>query len=97
MRSNTIAAIATAMSPSGIGIVRISGEQALDVAGRIFRGPKGFRNLREVPANTIHYGFIYDGEERIDEVLLMIMKAPHSYTAEDTVEIDCHGGVLVVK
>ncbi len=97
MKSNTIVAIATAMSPSGIGIVRISGEEAFAVAGRIFRGPKGPLNWNEVAANTIHYGYIYDGEERIDEVLLMIMKGPHSYTAEDTVEIDCHGGVLVVK
>ncbi|MBR5474422.1 MAG: tRNA uridine-5-carboxymethylaminomethyl(34) synthesis GTPase MnmE [Lachnospiraceae bacterium] len=97
MKSNTIAAIATAMSPSGIGIVRISGEEAFAIAGRIFRGPKGEKNLQDVPANTIHYGYIYDGEERIDEVLLMVMKGPHSFTAEDTVEIDCHGGVLVVK
>lgn len=97
MKSNTIAAIATAMSPSGLGIVRISGDEAFETANRIFRGPKGEKNLKKVPANTIHYGYIYDGEERIDEVLLMVMKAPHSFTAEDTVEIDCHGGILVVK
>ncbi|MCI8513329.1 MAG: tRNA uridine-5-carboxymethylaminomethyl(34) synthesis GTPase MnmE [Lachnospiraceae bacterium] len=97
MRSDTIAAIATAMNPSGIGIVRISGEEAFDVAGRIFRTKKGRKDFRQVSPNTIHYGYIYDGEELIDEVLLMVMKGPHSYTAEDTVEIDCHGGILVMK
>lgn len=97
MKSNTIAAIATAMSASGIGIVRISGEEAFDVAGRVFRTKKGKKDFRKVPANTIHYGYIYDEEEPVDEVLLMVMRGPHSYTAEDTVEIDCHGGVLVMK
>lgn len=97
MKSNTIAAIATAMAPSGIGIVRISGEEAFDVANRVFYTRQGRKDIRKVPANTIHYGYIYDGNELIDEVLLMVMRGPHSYTAEDTVEIDCHGGVLTMK
>ena len=96
MKRETIAAIATAMSNSGIGIIRISGPEAFDVADKIFIRKSG-RSLKEEKANTIHYGFIQDGEDRLDEVLVMVMKAPHSYTAEDTVEIDCHGGVFMVK
>lgn len=98
MRTDTIAAIATSAGPSGIGIVRISGEEALEVAGRIYRRPGGERmDFHSVPSHTIHYGFIWDGEERVDEALVMVMKGPRSYTAEDTVEIDCHGGVLMVR
>ena len=96
MKRETIAAIATAMSNSGIGIIRISGPEALEVADRIFVRKNG-RSLKEEKANTIHYGFIQDGNDRLDEVLVMVMKAPHSYTAEDTVEIDCHGGIFMVK
>lgn len=96
MKRETIAAIATAMSNSGIGIIRISGPEAFEVADRIFVRKNG-RSLKEEKANTIHYGFIQDGNDRLDEVLVMVMKAPHSYTAEDTVEIDCHGGVFMVK
>ena len=98
MKTDTIAAIATGMSNSGIGIVRISGDDALQVISRIYRNKKGEpKNLSQVKSHTIHYGYIYDGEERLDEVLVMIMKGPNSYTAEDTVEIDCHGGVFIVK
>lgn len=95
MRTNdTIAAIATALSPGGIGIVRISGEKAIETADKIY---KGKRSLCEADSHTIHYGFIYDGEEPVDQVLVMVMKAPRSYTGEDVVEIQCHGGVLVMK
>ena len=94
---DTIAAIATAVSEAGISIVRISGKQAIETAARIFRSGKKDFVLEEQPSHTIHYGFIYDGEERVDEVLLLLMKGPHSYTGEDTVEIDCHGGVYVTK
>lgn len=96
MKKETIAAIATAMSDSGIGIIRISGPEAFLIADRVFKRKKQ-KPLSEEKANTVHYGFICDGEERLDEVLVIIMKAPHSYTAEDTVEIDCHGGVLMMK
>ncbi len=98
--SDTIAAIATAMSNSGIGIVRVSGSEACMIVDRIFRGGKDGRSekrLTEVPSHTVHYGMIQDGEEVIDEVMVIVMRGPHSYTAEDTVEIDCHGGVLVMK
>lgn len=97
MKTDTIAAIATAMSNSGIGIVRISGDEALDVADHIFRPKKGSRKVSDMETHTIHYGYVTDGDEVIDEVMLLIMKAPRSYTCEDTIEIDCHGGVLVMK
>lgn len=93
----TIAAISTAMSASGIGIVRISGDEAMDVISRIYRSKNGKKNIREVQSHTIHYGFIYDGEDVVDEVLVMIMRGSHTYTGEDTVEIDCHGGVYAMK
>lgn len=102
MRTDTIAAIATAMSNAGIGIVRISGSEAVSIADRIFRmgksvssGPK--KKLAEMPTHTIHYGYIADGEDVLDEVMLLLMRGPKSYTREDTVEIDCHGGVYVTK
>lgn len=97
MRTDTIAAISTAMSNSGIGIIRISGPEAFDVADRIYRSKKGAKKLQEQPSHTIHYGYIVDGDETIDEVLVMLMRGPHSFTAEDTVEVNCHGGVLAMK
>lgn len=97
MNGDTIAAVATAMTASGIGIVRISGEEALEIAGRVYRSKGGKKDIRKAASHTIHYGFIYDGEQLIDEVLVMIMKGPRSYTGEDTVEIDCHGGVLAMR
>ena len=94
MKKDTIAAISTGMTNSGIGIVRISGEEAFDIADRIYRG----RNkITESESHTIHYGHIIDGEETIDEVLVMVMRAPRTFTGEDTVEINCHGGTFVLK
>lgn len=95
--TDTIAAIATAMGNSGIGIVRISGSEAFEVADRIFKIKGGKKKLSDANSHTIHYGFVYDGEEVIDEVLVMLMRGPRSFTAEDVVEIDCHGGMLVTK
>lgn len=97
MKTDTIAAIATAMSNSGIGIIRISGQEALSIADKIYRSKNADKKLSDQKTHTIHYGFIYDGEDFIDEVIVLIMKGPHSYTAEDTVEIDCHGGIMVVN
>lgn len=94
--TQTIAAISTAVTESGIGIVRISGEQAIEIADRIYIGKNG-KKLADQKTHTIHYGYIADGEDMIDEVLVLIMKGPHSYTGENTVEIDCHGGVFVVR
>lgn len=96
MKTDTIAAIATALSPSGIGIIRISGDDAIKVIDRIYRNKKGLK-LEEADTHTIHYGYIYDMEECIDEVMVVIMRAPHSFTRENTVEIDCHGGVYTMN
>ena len=93
----TIAAISTAMSASGIGIVRMTGTEAMEVISRIYRSKNGKKNIRKAESHTIHYGYIYDGEEAVDEVLVMVMKGPKTYTGEDTVEIDCHGGVYAMK
>ena len=96
--NETIAAIATALSDSGIGIVRISGENAIYIIDNIFRSAAGRRILTKVQSHTIHYGYIVDKDENIiDEVMTSVMKAPKSYTMEDTVEINCHGGVLVMQ
>ena len=96
MRTDTIAAIATAMSSSGIGIIRISGDEAVGIVDRIFSMKNG-KKLSDMPTHTIHYGHIKDGDEVIDEVMVVLMREPKSYTREDTVEIDCHGGVYVMK
>lgn len=94
MEETTIAAISTAMSASGIGIVRISGPEAFEIASGVYRSKGGKKSLKNVPSHTIHYGYIYDNEEMVDEVLVMAMRGPRTYTGEDTIEIDCHGGVF---
>ncbi len=93
-KTDTIAAIATALGESGIGIVRISGEDAIGIADKIYSGNK---SLIEVNSHTINYGHVYFGDEIIDEVLVMLMKAPRTFTGEDTVEINCHGGILILE
>lgn len=95
--TDTIAAVATAMTASGIGIIRMSGPDCRKIAGKVYRSKGGKKRIEEVSSHTINYGFICDGEETIDEVLVMVMDGPRSYTGEDTVEIDCHGGVLAMK
>lgn len=95
--ADTIAAVATAMTASGIGIIRISGPKSREIAGKIYRSKGGKKRIENVPSHTIQYGFICDEDEIIDEVLVMVMDAPRSYTGENTVEIDCHGGVLAMK
>ncbi|MDD6215790.1 MAG: tRNA uridine-5-carboxymethylaminomethyl(34) synthesis GTPase MnmE, partial [Roseburia sp.] len=95
-KTDTIAAIATAMTSAGIGIIRISGDDALTITDQIFKA-KSKKKVTEMETHTLHYGVICDGDEVIDEVMLLIMKGPKSYTREDTVEIDCHGGVYVMK
>ncbi|NBJ02097.1 tRNA uridine-5-carboxymethylaminomethyl(34) synthesis GTPase MnmE [Lachnospiraceae bacterium] len=94
MYRDTIAAISTGMSASGIGIVRISGGKAFDVINRIYHGKD---QLSEAESHTIHYGFIKDEGEMIDQVLVSVMRSPRTFTGEDTVEINCHGGIFVVK
>ena len=96
MKTDTIAAIATAVGDSGIGIVRISGDEAIEIADRVYRSKNDKKRLVEVKSHTIHYGFIYDGDELVDEVMVAVMRAPNTYTKENIVEIDCHGGILVM-
>lgn len=103
IKTDTIAAIATAMSNSGIGIIRVSGDNAIQIVNKIYQSARTEDNakssvcLKDFKSHTIHYGFIYDEEELIDEVMVSVMKAPRSYTTEDTVEINCHGGVLIMN
>lgn len=95
--SDTIAAIATGMTNSGIGIIRISGTESFAVADRIFVPAKKNQKMKDAESHTIHYGFIKDGEETVDEVMVSVMRSPRSFTTEDTVEINCHGGMLVMN
>lgn len=97
MRTDTIAAIATGMSNAGISIIRISGEEAFSIMNKIFVSNNGKRGVADVPGYTAKYGFITDGGSVIDEVLVLVMRAPKSYTREDVIEIDCHGGIVVTK
>ena len=96
-KTDTIAAIATAIGSSGIGIVRISGSEAIQVADRVFEGKKSEKHLYDVKSHTIHYGVVKENGVVLDEVLALVMRGPHSYTGEDTVELDCHGGIYVTK
>lgn len=97
MIKETIAAIATGMSNSGIGIIRMSGPEAISIADGIFVSVRKNLKLTDAATHTVHYGNIVYEDNIIDEVLIIIMKAPNSYTREDVVEIDCHGGVYVMK
>jgi tRNA modification GTPase len=85
------------MNNSGIGIIRISGENSFEIAKKIFKPARKEKDIFTQPSHTVHYWSIVEDEQILDEVLLLLMKAPHTYTREDTVEIDCHGGVFVVK
>lgn len=93
---DTIAAISTPRGEGGIGIVRLSGDESLGILSKIFK-PKSKKDVKDIKSYTINYGHIYDGEELIDEVLVSIMKAPNTYTREDIVEINCHGGYLITQ
>lgn len=92
-RSDTIAAIATGMTDSGIGIIRISGDESVSIADKLFHSPSGKKILKNAENRKLYYGYFLD----IDEVLAVVMKAPSSFTGEETVEIQCHGGVLVMR
>lgn len=96
IHTDTIAAIATGMNTAGIGIIRISGDDSFSVVKDIFKTPSG-KSLENIESHHVYYGYIYDNDEMIDEVLLVPMQAPHSYTTEDTIEIDCHGGLIVMN
>ncbi len=99
LQKDTIAAIATAASDAGIGIIRISGPEAVGAADKLFRSKKGERTLSGFRPGTIHFGYVIDPDtnETVDEVMVSVMRAPHSYTTEDTVEINTHGGVYLMQ
>jgi len=90
---DTIIGISTALSPSAISIIRLSGQEAISIVNKVFKGA----NLEKVEANTINYGHIVDKQEVIDEVLVSVFKSPKSYTTEDIVEVNCHGGLFVTN
>src|SRR5690606_5777331 len=95
--NDTIAAIATAMGEAGIGIIRLSGGEAISIADQVFRA-KNRKKLANQGGFTVRYGKIVDSEENvIDEALAVIMRGPHSYTGENVVELECHGGVVVMR
>lgn len=95
--TDTIAAISTSTGNSGIGIIRVSGDEAIEIVDRVFKSNKEGKKLCDVNSHTVHYGHIIDGNKTLDQVLVIVMKNPHSYTGEDTVEIDCHGGMLILQ
>ena len=90
---DTIVAISTALGAGAISIVRLSGDEAIDIVNSCFKG----KDLRTVDSHTITYGYIYDNDKMIDEVLVSVFKAPRTYTCEDVVEINCHGGMFVTN
>ena len=94
--TETIAAISSSAGNSGIGIIRISGDEAIEIADKVFKSYKNIK-LKDAQSHTVHYGHIKDGDKILDQVLVIVLKNPHSYTGEDTVEIDCHGGMLILK
>jgi len=98
MEFDTIAAISTPIGEGAIGIVRLSGEKAIEIADRVFRSPSG-KKLQDVPSHTIHYGYIFDMKEerKIEEVMVTVMRKPRTFTREDVVEINCHGGLLATN
>ena len=96
MNTDTIAAVATGMTPSGIGIIRVSGEDAFSVASSVFH-KKNNERISEYEDHRAYFGYVHDNGTVIDEVILLVFKAPHSFTGEDTVEIQCHGGILMMK
>ncbi|MGL5260586.1 MAG: tRNA uridine-5-carboxymethylaminomethyl(34) synthesis GTPase MnmE [Lachnospiraceae bacterium] len=96
MKTDTIASIATSLNDAGISIIRISGEQSISIINSIYKS-KNNKTLLDYKANTIHFGYIYDKDVLMDEVMVSIFKAPYSFTTENTVEINCHGGVFITK
>ena len=97
MKTDTIASIATSLHSAGIGIIRISGEDAMEIIDKIYCSKNGTKKLSNQKSHTIHYGFIVENDEKVDEVMVSIMRAPATYTKEDTVEINCHGGIFVMQ
>ncbi len=95
--STTIVAIATPAAPAGLGVLRLSGEEAISIAARVFRPAQPERTLTALPGYTAAYGHVFDGEGDIDDCVALVFRAPHSYTGEDTVELSCHGGLYLLQ
>ena len=96
-KEDTIAAITTGMTNAGVGIIRISGDQACEVADKVFHTENKEKQASNMKSYTAAFGKVYDGEEIIDEAILLVMKAPHTYTCEDVCELQCHGGIVVLR
>ena len=96
MKSSTVAAISTAQGEGGIGVIRISGDEAVKIADKVFKCV-GNKCLADLKGYTASFGYVYNGEEKLDEAVALVFKAPHSYTGEDVVEISCHGGLFITK
>ncbi len=96
MGNKTITAIATARGQAGIGVIRVSGDEAVQIADRVFKSASG-KKVKDLSGYSALYGRVYDGEECVDEVITLVFKAPKSYTGEDVVEIQCHGGIFVTE
>ncbi|HPU58556.1 MAG TPA: tRNA uridine-5-carboxymethylaminomethyl(34) synthesis GTPase MnmE, partial [Candidatus Avimonas sp.] len=95
--SKVIAAISTAMAPAGLGVIRLSGDNAIEVASRIFRPASKSRRLTDLPGYSALYGWTFDAEGDIDECVALVFRAPHSYTGENVVELSCHGGLYLLQ
>ncbi len=96
MREDTIAAISTAQGQGGIGVIRVSGEGSIALVEEVFKSVSG-KTLKDTPGYTARFGKIFDGEEELDEAVVLVFRAPHSYTGENVVEISCHGGLYITR
>ncbi len=94
---DTIAAIATGMGNAGVGIIRISGKNAIEVASNVFRPAKKEKKINDMKSYTAAFGKVFDGDNELDEAILLLMRGPHTYTCEDVCELQCHGGTVVLK
>lgn len=96
-KEDTIAAITTGISNAGVGIIRISGDRACEITDRVFQAENKKKKASNMKSYTAAFGRIYDGDDLIDESILLVMKAPHTYTCEDVCELQCHGGIVVLR
>ena len=96
-KEDTIAAITTGISNAGVGIIRISGDRACEITDRVFQAENKKKKASNMKSYTAAFGKIYDGDDLIDESILLVMKAPHTYTCEDVCELQCHGGIVVLR
>lgn len=96
-KEDTIAAITTGMSNAGVGIIRISGDRACEITDMLFRAANKNKKAVNMKSYTAAFGGVYEDDRMIDEAILLVMKAPHTYTCEDVCELQCHGGIVVLR